>query len=326
MRYLIFGAGAVGGAIGARLFQAGHDVALVARGEHLRALEHRGLELVSADGRSVLPIPAVGSPAALGPVEDRVVVLATKTQDSEGALARLEGWAEATTPIVCAQNGVENERMALRRFSRVYAMCVMLPATHLEPGVVEVASSPTTGILDLGCYPRGTDEVATAMAADLEGATFSSRPEADIMRRKYTKLLMNLGNALEAACGAGARGHDLYRRARDEGVRCLEAAGIDFASQEEDRARRGDLLRLSSPMGRAVGGSSSQSLARAAGTVEADYLNGEIVMLGRLHGVPTPVNEVLRRVANRMARERRPPASVGVDDLQAEVDAVATGG
>ena len=62
------------------------------------------------------------------------------------------------------------------------------------------------------------------------------------------------------------------------------------------------------------GGSTWQSLARG-GAVEADYLNGEIVLLGRLHGVPTPVNELLQRAANAAARDKRPPESVPIEEL-----------
>jgi 2-dehydropantoate 2-reductase len=54
--------------------------------------------------------------------------------------------------------------------------------------------------------------------------------------------------------------------------------------------------------------------------VEADHLNGEVVLLGRLHGVPTPVNELLQRTANRMARNRVAPGSVPVDELEAALD------
>jgi 2-dehydropantoate 2-reductase len=127
---------------------------------------------------------------------------------------------------------------------------------------------------------------------------------------------MNLGNALEAACGTEARGSDLNERARAEGEECLRAAGIDFASRQEDRARRGDLLRLRPIEGRRrPGGSSWQSLARGTGTIEADYLNGEIVLLGRLHGVATPVNALLQGLAQRMAREGLAPGSLPFGDL-----------
>jgi 2-dehydropantoate 2-reductase len=67
------------------------------------------------------------------------------------------------------------------------------------------------------------------------------------------------------------------------------------------------------------GGSSWQSLARGLGSVETDYLTGEIVLLGRLHGVPTPANELLQRLANEMAAERRRPGSVPERDVLARL-------
>jgi hypothetical protein len=63
-----------------------------------------------------------------------------------------------------------------------------------------------------------------------------------------------------------------------------------------------------------------QSLTRGTGTIEADHLNGEIVLLGRLHGVPTPLNELLQRLANTFARERRPAGSMPVAELVRQAD------
>jgi 2-dehydropantoate 2-reductase len=83
-------------------------------------------------------------------------------------------------------------------------------------------------------------------------------------------------------------------------------------------ARRGDLLRMHAIDGdRWQGGSSWQSLARGAGSIETDYLNGEIVLLGRLHGVPTPVNELLQRLAREAAAAGRPPGTMSADDVLA---------
>jgi 2-dehydropantoate 2-reductase len=317
-RFVVYGAGAIGGTIGGRLFQHGHDVVLLARGAHGEALRDRGLTLRTADDEVTLPVPT-----ELGGVDpDRdVVILAMKTQDTAAALDELAASAPATTPIVCAQNGVENERLALRRFANVHGMCVMLPATHLEPGVVEVSSTPVAGILDIGRYPTGVDETTEAVAAALDGSGFSSQAVPDVMRRKYAKLLMNLGNALEAACGSGARRSPLFARARAEAMACFAAAGIDCASEDEDRARRGDLLQMKPIGGKPRGGGSTwQSLARGTGRVEADHLNGEIVLLGRLHGIPTPVNERLRQLANELARSGAAPGSVDVADVEASVE------
>lgn len=313
MRYVIVGAGAVGGAIGGWLARYGREVVLVARGAHAAALAAGGLVLHGPDGEQVVHPPVATTTAEIDWRAGDVVVLAVKSQDSVAALDALAATAPVRLPVVCAQNGVANERMALRRFARVYAMCVILPATHLAPGLVEMAGN---GILDLGCYPRGTDEVAEQIAADLTAAGFVSRADPEVMRRKYTKLLLNLGNALEAACGPAARSSPLVEAARAEARACYAAAGIAFASPAEDRERR---RHLHVDPGRAGGGSSWQSLARGSGSIEADYLNGEVVLLGRLAGIPTPVNLGLQRLANRLARERRPPGSLTPDEAAAEI-------
>jgi 2-dehydropantoate 2-reductase len=320
MRYVIYGAGAVGGAIGGRLFQHGHDTVLIARGDHLAAIRERGLTLESPAETVALPVPAVGHPSEIEFRDDDVVFLTMKAQDTEGALLDLRAAAGDSIPVFCAQNGVANERLALRRFGRVYGVVVMLPATHLEPGVVQANSSPTTGMLDVGCYPSGADELAARVAEDIKGSTFESRVYEHIMRWKYAKLLMNLGNALQAACGLGADTGDVMRRLRDEALACYRAAGIDCASAEEVRERRGDALRLA-PTGdrRRMGGSSWQSLARGAGSIEVDFLNGEIALLGRLHGVPAPANSALQRVANRLVHEGKPPGTVDPEEMRREI-------
>ena len=320
MRFIIYGAGAIGGAVGARLHEHGHDVILIARGRHFEAIRDRGLVLQSPEGSAVLSIPVVDDPGQIKFIESDVVILAMKTQDTAAALVRLSAAADHPPAVVCAQNGVENERLALRWFADVYGMYVMMPATHLEPGVVEASSTPVTGILDLGRYPSGVDRVAEDIAAALETATFRSQAVPAIMRWKYAKLLTNLGNSVEAACGLQARNSALFERARAEGEACLAAAGIEWASGEEQDARRGEFIRIRPVEGRRrEGGSSWQSLARGAGTIETDWLNGEIVLLGRTHGVDTPVNALLQRVAARMAREGAPPGSYTVAELLSEL-------
>ncbi len=322
MRFVIYGAGAIGGVIGARLAQSGRDVLLIARGAHLEAIRARGLRVESADASATLRIPAVGDPGAAGLRPDDVVVLATKSQDTPAALEALRAAAPEGIALVCAQNGVANERAAARLFPHVYAMCVMCPTGHLEPGVVQAYSAPTTGILDLGCYPRGVDGVAKDVAAALCAARFASEPRADVMRWKYAKLLMNLANAIQALCGTQARAGALARLVRDEAVACLRAAEIDFASEEEDRARRADLLTLRAIAGAPrAGGSTWQSLERRLGAVETDYLNGEIVLLGRLHGIPTPANALLQRSMARAAREHWAPGALAPEALLAELAA-----
>jgi 2-dehydropantoate 2-reductase len=320
-RYVVYGAGAIGGVIGARLAQGGHDVALIARGAHGEAMARDGLRLCTPEGESVHRLVVAADPGGLewGPAD--VVLLCVKSQDTVGALERLEAAAGARAAVVCVQNGVSNEREALRRFARTYSVCVQLPAGHVEPGVVVAFSAPLTGSLDIGRHPHGVDGLAREIAGALCASGFVSEPRADIARWKYAKLLRNTQNAAKALCGAD--GGELVRRARREAEAVLAAAGIEWVPDGEYDERHARIITLRPVAGRAIPlGSSWQSLARGLGSIEADHLNGEIVLEARLHGVEAPVNELLRACANDAARRRLAPGAFDEAELLARLDAV----
>jgi 2-dehydropantoate 2-reductase len=322
MRYVIIGAGAVGGTIGGRLSQAGHDVTLVARGAQLAALQQRGLTLATPDGEDNLRISAIADPAGLVLPADTALVLAVKSQDTEAALrtwvdvpVRGGGAAGERLPLLLAQNGVANERAALRLFDRVYPVCVWLPATNLEPGLVVASGHPYSGMLHLGGYPAGADETVRLIADELTGSRLVAPVRDDVMRWKYGKLLRNLGNGAEALFGRNAS-PELVRELRDEGMAALAAAGIAHTTEAEEAAERGDRITAMPVQGRErAGGSTWQSLARGAGTAETDYLNGEIVLLGREYGVPTPANVAVQQAVRRAVREHIPAGTFPIADL-----------
>jgi len=318
VRYVVYGAGAVGGVIGARLQLAGLDTTLVARGAHLDAIQRDGLVLETAEGRRTVAIAAAGSARELDWEDDPVVLLTVKGQHTRAALDDLSASAPAGTRVVSAQNGVANEAAIRRHFAGTYGICVMQPCAHLEPGVVVQQCHPVPGILDIGRFPTGVDDTAIAIAADLRAAGFVSEPRADIMAWKHRKLMMNLGNGIQACFGPSAAADELLRRVLAEGEAALEAAGVPVVSAADDAARRGDLLQ-----GRVLadaGGSSWQSLERGTGDVEADWLNGEVCRLGQAHGVPTPTNALVQRVANELARSGGRPRSLDADAALGTLD------
>ncbi|WP_194898877.1 ketopantoate reductase family protein [Catenulispora pinisilvae] len=327
MRYIIIGAGAVGGTIGGRLAEAGHDVVLVARGAHLEALRRDGLRLLTPEADLRLPVPAVAGPKELGELRpDDVLVLCVKSQDTAGVLNEWApvsvaggGTASQLLPVVCAQNGVENERTALRLFAHVYGLCVWLPSLHLEPGVVAAHCTPQSGILTVGRYPDGVDDVIKQIGHDLGESRFDAPVVDDVMRWKYGKLLSNLGNAFEAVSDLTADeelAERLVDAASEEGIQALNAAGIPFVGTAERRAVQGDRMRYAEIPGTPRGGGSSwQSLARGTGSIETDYLSGEIALIGRTHGIPTPVNELMQRLSSRFAATGRAPGSMPLAEL-----------
>lgn len=310
MRYVVYGAGAVGGVIGARLHLAGLPTTLIARGEHLRRIREVGLVLDTADGRRPVPVPGTDTAADVTWSDDTVVLLCVKGHQTAGALADLAAHAPAATPIVCAQNGVANEAEVLRRFVAAYGLTVMLPSLHLEPGVVVEKCGPTPGILDLGRFPRGIDATAEAIAADLCAAGFESVARDDIMAWKYRKLLVNAVGDVAAVLGSGPEVDEIRTRVDAEGEAVLVAAGIDAVSGEQDDVRRGSTLQPRADIASFPGNSLRQSLTRGLES-EIDYRAGEIVLLGRLHGVATPANALLQATVLALARGAAAPDPAG---------------
>jgi 2-dehydropantoate 2-reductase len=325
MRVIIFGAGAVGSVIGGRLRQGGADVVLVARPAHAEAIQRRGLALRTARGTDVIEVQAVTSIDQVVPGRDDVVVVTAKTQDTPAIHAQLIDWND-DVPIVCATNGVEHERMALRRFGRVYGMVVQLPAQFEKPGEVTALCAPTNAILDVGRYPAGTDDTAAALAALLDASPgVLSEADDDVMIKKHGKLLINLGNVADAACGLGGRGARVVAAAIDEGKRAYQAAGIRWEPSperaEHDKPRFATMQFDIPPNDTFVGGSTWQSLMKGATSLETDYFHGEILLLARLHGLSAPANEFLQRYASRMLRGEVRAGSMTKEQLDAEWNA-----
>jgi 2-dehydropantoate 2-reductase len=328
MRYVIFGAGAIGGLVGARLHQSGHDVMLVARGAHYEKMAADGLTLATPTERVTLTIPVVPTVAEAGLRDGDVVLLCTKSQQSSEALLSIRDAATGATgnavPIVCLQNGVANEYLALRLFPEVYGGLVMVPAEHLEPGYIVGYLGKVSGQIDVGIYPSGADDRVREISAALAGSRFESEALADVMRHKYAKLISNLGNGVQAVCGnADPDGNgELRKLLSAEGRAVLTAAGIEHTVEEvADVAGRWERMGIGEVDGHAhQGGSTWQSVTRGTGNVETDYLNGEIVLLGRTLAIPTPYNALVQLLTRVTVTGGHEPGWRSAQELIAEAD------
>ena len=326
---MIIGAGAVGASIAAELHRAGLETVLVARGAQLTALLRDGLTYVRPDGEHRLRLPVVAGPAEVELTGNDVLLLATKTPDTGAALRdwawrpvkRADGGsgpAAAELPVVTVQNGLDNERTALRSFARVIGGVTWLPATYVVPGEVVNHSDPVPGILWLGRYPAGPDQEASRIAAELDRSALAVHVVPDIVAHKATKLLGNLANALDALYRPSPLRAAALAVLRDEALAVYAAAGIVPAEPD-----RGGFRPVDVP-GRPRGGSSTwQSLARAT-TPETDFLNGEIVLLGRLHGVPVPANAAIQARLHRAVAEATAAGSLDDADLAATLPGLTT--
>jgi len=324
VRFIIYGAGGIGGTIGARLHLAGYEVVLIARGEHGIVLQQQGLEFIAPDTRGRLQMRCCLTPADVDWQTHDVIVLCMKSQHTAAALDDLRAAGAGHLPVVCAQNGVANEAMALRRMPLVYGMLVVLPALFLQPGQVITNTADSAGWLDTGVYPTGVDDRVHEFTQALTHAGFSSAPDPAVMRKKYAKLLSNLFNALSALTGMADGSQPIGDRLRQEALACYAAAGIEAASSAEMKAGMGQLTMTDLPEFSNRAGSSWQSLERGTGNIEVDFLNGEIAELGRRYGIATPANIACQNLAlelsRRSAHTQIHPGSVSVAQVNAEIE------
>ncbi len=322
MRIIIYGVGAIGGTVAAGLALAGQDVIGIARGAQLEAIRENGLLLRTPERAARARFACVADPAEITFRPDDAILLTMKTQDTQPALERLRAAGVAGQPVFCVQNGVANERFALRLFPNVHGVTVMMPSGYSTPGEVAAFSMPRHGIFDLGRYPSGSDAADDALAAALEAGNVAAFVNSDVMASKHGKLLLNLHNVVEAAFGRGEGRGRLDAVLRREAEAVYAAAGIAWRDVGASDPRRDALMRQGEIEGvERTGGSSTQSLARGAGSIETDYLNGEIVLLGRLHGVPTPANAWLVALGARLVREGQKPGDASLADAEAELAA-----
>jgi 2-dehydropantoate 2-reductase len=320
MRYVIYGAGAIGSGIGGHLHRTGSNALLVGRPAHVDHIGAHGLRLITADETYTLAVPAVSRAADVGFTDGDVVLLCVKSQDTDQALVeiRAAGGDPRTLPILCCQNSITNEPAALRYFVRVYGVLIVVPGIFLEPGVVYNNSEGNAGMIEIGRFPTGADALCDEVAAALCAASYAASVNPNVMAAKAGKLFSNLGNAMGAITdGRGDADHYLAA-VRREAEQCFQAAGIAYEPPADFQVRAAAVHRQSPlPPGVRNLGSSWQSLQRGLGTTEADFLNGEIVRLGRLHGIPTPYNELLQLVAAQMASRGDQPGAFTAEQLEA---------
>lgn len=308
-RFVVVGAGAVGALLAAQLHTHGIETVLVARGRNLEAIRADGLTVHRPEGSETVRVPVAGAPAEVGLGRDDIIVVATKTQDADSVLAEWawqplpDGGVAAELPIVTIHNGLAAESAALRRFARVHGATMWIAASHLAPGEVVSPSWPTVGIVWIGPLGQATSPESAAIAAVLSGAGYRAHEVPDIAGVKAHKLIGNLSNALDLFEGdegeIGAVREALVAEARA----AYAAAGIRPVDPSASHPVSVADLDIRPVPGQATGRRSTwQSFARGT-TSEVDFLNGEIVLLGRLHGSPTPVNERVQHVLGALAAE-----------------------
>lgn len=307
MRIIIYGAGAIGGVVGGHLALSGQEVVLIGRPDHVNAIRQHGLQFITPAERHTLHLPAVTGPDQIDFGPQDVILFCGKGQDTDEALRNLSAVVK-DVPVFCFQNGVRSEEIAVRHLPRVYGVMVRVGGVFVNNGEVMARRDPP-GWLIMGVYPVGGDDVVENVAANLRNAGFYVLVTSDVMPYKWGKLMLNLGNAIGAITNTrGGDNNRIARAAQKEAQEVLTQAGIRWVSNEELTRQWPEItIQPRSSLNTEAQSSTWQSLARRQGTVETEFLNGEIVRLAERLGKQAPVNEQLWRVVEQMATNHELP-------------------
>ena len=288
------GAGGVGGYFGARLADAGHDVAFIARGRHLLAMKERGLQVKSALGDVRLPRPTVtDDPATLGWFD--VVLFAVKLWDTESAAAAIKPLLAAGGVAIPFQNGVESiERVsAVVGDAQVMGGVAYIAAKIAEPGVI--AQTGTMARLRFGVVLSAQQPAAEALLAACRGAGIDAEIAADIHQALWMKFVFLV--ALSGVTAATRQPVGVVRA--DADLRAtFEAAMRETWSVGRARgiALPDDFVASQMTFLDGLPAEMRASMAHdldAGNRLEAPWLSGAVARMAKEAGTSAPVNATL---------------------------------
>lgn len=327
MRFLTYGTGAIGTYIGGSLVIAGQPVVFVERPEVAGGLRERGLRLKLEGSEQRIDAPLVA-----GSIEDALVhgpfdamILAIKSYDTEAALQLLAPYRVALPPILCFQNGVDNEGLiaGVLGETAVIAGTVTSAVGRRAPGDIVLERKRGVGV-------AGGYRMVSALAASLDSAGLNARLYPNAAAMKWSKMLTNLlANAVPAILNmtpeevfADPRLYRLEVLQLREALRVMKALRLRPVDLPGTPVRllawaiQGLPIPLSRPLvGRAAGrgrGGKMPSfhidLHGGKGKSEVSFLNGAVVRHGAELGLATPVNQTLTDTLVALTLGRMPLA------------------
>jgi 2-dehydropantoate 2-reductase len=336
MKLLIWGAGAIGGTIGAHLARAGHDVTLVDRaGEHVVAINRAGLRITGPISEFTARAPAFIPAGLKGEFES--IVLAVKAQDTREAALMLRPHLAATGSVVSAQNGL-NEYVISEVVgeARTVGCFVNFGADYLEPGVIQYSGrgAVVLGELDGRSSPRlealqraflDFDDRAS-MTPNIWGYLWGKLAYGSQL---FATALTN-DSIVDAFANPAYKGvyialaQEVMRVAQARGIRPEAFNGFDphafmpGVPREVSLRSIEDMIAFNSKSAKTHSGIWRDLAVRKRRT-EADAQIGPIVSLGAAAGVPTPLNARLIELIHAIENGEKPMSHETLDELKAMV-------
>jgi 2-dehydropantoate 2-reductase len=307
MKIAVVGAGGVGASFGALLAQAGHEVALLARGAHLDAIRSNGLVVERAGERRSLKLAASDNAADLGRAE--VVLFAVKLWSTEEAGAACRSLLGPDTMVVVLQNGVDGiERLSpILGAEHIVGGVAQISAVIAKPGHV-VHRSPFARLI-AGEPAGGHSDRVQAFVEACNAAGLEARASDNISLDLWAKFVLIVG--LSGATGlfrapigpirADAETKAFLVRLVEECAAVGRAEGVDLPADQAERT-----LSFMADVPASMRASMLDDLERG-GRIELPWLSGHVVALGQRHGIATPANDTVRLALK--LHETGPPAA-----------------
>lgn len=306
MKFAIYGAGGIGAYLGARLADVGHDVRLVARGDHLHALQRDGLRVESIQGDTSVNLPSTDDPADIGPVD--YVLFTVKAYDTRDAAADLDPLIGPDTAVVSFQNGVDNEQWIADEVgeSHVVGGVAYIFSTIKSPGVVEHTGGPARfvyGELD----GERTDRIEALHEALTESEGIEAVLADDVREELWRKFAFICAQSGMTAATRKPIGRieetpatwEMYRRVIEEVVAVAVARGVDLPAETVD-----EWLDFARDLEPDAHSSLYYDLTHDK-RLELDALNGSVVRHAAETAVDVPMNEAIHAILRPWADERQ---------------------
>ena len=293
MKVAILGAGAMGSWFGGRLALGGQDVCLLTTNRaHREAINRRGLILKSGGEECTVEVPAMDASEFSDNAD--IVVLFTKTFQSDAALSSIAGSLGDNTHVLSLQNGLGNAETISRYvpLEHVLIGVTMMPVDKVGPGVVE---STGHGESWFHYASKQDSSFAHALERVFADAGLEVHLDPDIHRRIWSKVAFNAGMNAVCALAHGTPGTvndspGALELVNDVAREVAEVAAIEGLELDIDAILR--TIDFACKNHRDHKPSMHQDLLGGRRT-EVDALNGAIVATGQRLGVPTPLNQML---------------------------------
>lgn len=328
MRFVVYGAGAVGSVLGGHLALKKHDVLLVCREPHAKAInDNGGLRMKSATGEYVADLKAV---TALGEADlqgDVCVIFTPKSNDTESCVETLAAVAPPDIPIVSFQNGISNEDIIAGTFENVFGGVCRMTCSLLQPGHVSFRKS---GRLILGKHPRGAHNFPKMLVPILNDAGFEVSVSKSILCDKWLKLVVNLQSGLNAIIDN--RDHDTFEFIElkvgvlEEAKKVLRASKKRAKSCDDRDLSVDDVINeLRKPKaprpvtGVRVNNSTWQSLYLKRKKIENSFFHGPIIEMAAENDIMVPFNETALALVNESSNDDLGPGAFRAREILNEI-------